>query len=267
MKYILVSIGFFLTYTSLLGQTIVERTDEIYIDYGYPKLVINDRLSFNDNNNNQAIDPGETATVGFFIDNVGTYPAKNVVIKAVDKSNTPGLILEEEKFIGNIPQQKMDLFVQGIIKGDSALEAGKADLVFQVFEKDELVETLDFSIATTGLIEGKNLELVENLFYSEGRIVRPGQSFRLRLTIKNSGTVPVQNVSFDFLSLQHVLEQFKRQEVIISEMQPGEIRDQIFEFFLGVNYKDKVLPIEVIVKGSNEKEGTQISVSSMVDLN
>ena len=55
-----------------------------------------------------------------------------------------------------------------------------------------------------------NLELVENLFYSEGRIVRPGQSFRLRLTIKNSGKVPVQNVSFDFLSIQHVLEQFKR---------------------------------------------------------
>lgn len=251
----------------LHAQTIVERTDEIIVDYGYPKLVVNDRLSFNDNNNNQAIDPGETATVGFFIDNVGTYPAKNVVIKARDRNNTPGLKLEAEKFIGNIPEQKMDLFVQGIIKGDSVLEAGEADIVFQVFEKDELVETLEFQIATTGLIEGQNLDVLDNLFYSEGRAVRPGQAFRLRLTIKNTGTVPIQNVSFNFLPLQHLLEQFKRQEVIIHEMKPGETRDQFFEFFLGVNYRKNVLPLEVIIKGSNEKKGTLASFSSTVDLN
>ncbi len=250
--------------SSLTAQTMREKSAAIKINYGYPELVISKELSFNDQNNNKSIDPGETVTIGFFIDNKGLYPAKNVTIKTRDMNQTVGLILEEEKFIGNIPRDQRNFFIQSVIRGDSTLEAGKAYLVFDVYEKGEQVETLEFRIATTGLVEGRNLEVISSQFFADKNNLHPGKPFTLKLSVKNKGTVPIKNVSFNFLGIQHLLEQFKRQDKVIKEMQPGDIETLTFQFFLGINYKASSLPVKVVVQGSNEKEGTLKTLSSSV---
>ncbi|RMG24136.1 MAG: hypothetical protein D6730_13115 [Bacteroidetes bacterium] len=251
----------------MLAQTFVGHSEIIHLDYGYPDLVVNKELSFNDQNNNRAIDPGEVATVGFFIDNIGLYTAENVVIKIRDRNHTAGLLFEPEYELGNISRSQRNVLVQNIIRGDSALEAGIADLVFEIYENNELVDSLQYKVATTGLIEGRNLEVIDELYFADDNKLEPGKWFRLRLTVKNTGEVPIRNVSFDFSPVPHLLEQFKREKMIIPVMMPGEVQDQTFDFLLGVNFNQPSLVLKVEVRGSNEKEGNVHTSTEIVHYN
>lgn len=253
----------FLT-TASHGQTFKGRSEIINLDYGYPDLIINRELSFNDQNNNRSVDPGETATIGFFIDNTGLYPAQNVVVKARDNNHTPGLILKKEHLVGNIPRSQRDVLVQNVIRGDSVLEAGLAKLVFDVYENNKLIDSLSIDIATTGLIEGRNLEMLDHLFFADNRKLMPGKWFRVKLSVKNKGSEVVKDVSFDFEAVPHLLEQFRRKEMVIPEMQPGEIRELSFDFTLGINFSEPSLVLNVTIQGSNEKEGTQETIMETV---
>lgn len=246
------------------AQTFVDRSDPMIIDFGFPKITISRDLLFNDQNNNKSIDPGESDVIAFFVGNEGEYKAKNVMVKIRETTGIKGLTFNEEYLIGAIDTGKKGILVQNVIKADSTLESGTAHLVFDIVENNVLVDSRDYIVKTTGLIEGRNLRVISHPFYAARNRIEPGKAFRLKLVIRNDGEVDIQDVAFDFKTIPHLLEEFRREEMIIPLIRPGEFREMTFDFRLGINYTDDSLPLSVEIKGSNEKEGSLTVITETV---
>ena len=62
-----------LGFQSLSAQIIKDSSKSIRLNFGFPELQVEDDIQFQDQNDNNIIDPGEGGLISFTIKNVGKY--------------------------------------------------------------------------------------------------------------------------------------------------------------------------------------------------
>ena len=125
-----------LGFQSLSAQIIKDSSKSIRLNFGFPELQVEDDIQFQDQNDNNIIDPSEGGLISFTIKNVGKYPAKNVAVFPKELSGVPGLELPEKQEIGDLAPGESKLVEVGLFAEEN-LEKGTANFIFEIHENGE----------------------------------------------------------------------------------------------------------------------------------
>lgn len=131
------------------GQVIDNTSKSLRLSFGFPVLYAEDDIQFQDQNDNNIIDPGEGGLISFTLKNTGKYPAKNIAVYPKELSGIVGLELPEVQEIGDLKPGESKKVEIGIFAEEN-LQKGSANFIFEIHENGEyenisVVYTLDTS--------------------------------------------------------------------------------------------------------------------------
>jgi len=119
--------------TALPAQVLTGISPSVALDFGYPDLAVLDDLEFQDENNNDNIDPGELIQISFTLENTGKYPAIGVLILPEELNRISGIDLPESVRVGNMePGDRRKVRVG--IAAEAGLQQGSASFIFKILE-------------------------------------------------------------------------------------------------------------------------------------
>ena len=121
---------------TLKAQEIYGTSDSLKMDFGYPTIELIDDIQFLDEYDNNHIDPGETISISFTIENKGKYIAKSLSIHPQEYNNIAGLEFTESVDVGDLAPGENRLIQVGIASSDD-LPQGTASFIFKVHENGQ----------------------------------------------------------------------------------------------------------------------------------
>lgn len=127
---------FALCVSSVSAQVIDDTSKSLRLQFGFPDLQVEDDIQFQDQNDNNIIDPGEGGLVSFTIKNAGKYPAINVAVYPKELSGIIGLELPELQEVGNILPGESKLVEIGLF-AEKSITKGTANFIFEIHESGE----------------------------------------------------------------------------------------------------------------------------------
>lgn len=133
--------GFFflciaLSIQCLSAQVIDNTSKSLRLTFGFPDLQVEDDIQFQDQNDNNIIDPGEGGLISFTIKNAGKYPAIKVAVYPKELSGVLGLELPELQEIGDIQPGESKLVEIGLF-AEKTITKGTANFIFEIHESGE----------------------------------------------------------------------------------------------------------------------------------
>lgn len=123
------------------GQTISGKSNVVHIslseqaDGARPQLSYSG-VVFKDQNNNQAIDPQEEASISFTVTNEGKGKSQNLLVKAYTSNDIRGLAFPKEMKLDSLAPGKLSQ-ISIPINTSRALEAGTANIIIEIKEEFE----------------------------------------------------------------------------------------------------------------------------------
>lgn len=124
------------SFLSLDAQIIDGKSKTIRLNFGFPELKVEDDIQFQDQNDNNIIDPGEGGLISFTIKNTGKYPARKVAVYPKELSGVLGLELPKVQEVGDLLPGQSKLVEVGLFAEES-LQKGTANFIFEIHENGE----------------------------------------------------------------------------------------------------------------------------------
>ncbi len=242
------------------AQPVVGRSNSVTIDFGYPKIEYDASPTFNDINDNNTIDVGESVLIAFNIRNKGKYVANNVTVRTLIDDRIRGLELPAPKNYGNIAPGG-EKFVKLVIKSDSSLAAGIASLKFRIIENSDSAGQISYAVNTADVARKAKLRFTSHKFFTANNRIAREKPFTLRLDLQNLGNSVARELVFDFDVPKQVLIETPLEELSLQALQPGEIKEIKIDMLVGINYFDGNVPIKVSV---TEKTGQSRDIQTVV---
>ncbi|MEM6768411.1 MAG: hypothetical protein AAF824_01770 [Bacteroidota bacterium] len=242
------------------AQPVVGRSNSVTINFGYPLIEYDASPTFNDVNDNNTIDVGESVLIAFNIRNKGKYVANNVTVQTQIDERIPGLQLPAPKNYGNIAPGG-ERFVKLVIKSDSTLAAGVASLKFNIIENADSAGQIYYAVNTADVARKAKLRFTSHKFFTANNRIAREKPFTLRLDLQNLGNSVARELVFDFDVPKQVLIETPIEELSMQSLQPGEIREIKIEMLIGINYFDANVPIKISV---TEKTGQSRDIQTVV---
>ncbi|MFK7923413.1 MAG: hypothetical protein AB8H47_15730 [Bacteroidia bacterium] len=119
------------------AQVLTATSNPVNLDFGYPELRFkNDVIRFIDENDNGIIDPGEGTIIRLVIENLGKYPARDVILQPQELNQINGLELPVEIEVGDIEAGEQKVVQVGVAAADE-LDTGTANFIFYAKEAAE----------------------------------------------------------------------------------------------------------------------------------
>lgn len=118
------------------AQVIDNTSKSLRLTFGFPELQVEDDIQFQDQNDNNIIDPGEGGLISFTIKNAGKYPAINIAVYPKELSGVLGLELPEFQEVGNLMPGQSKLVEIGLF-AEKSLKKGTANFIFEIHESGE----------------------------------------------------------------------------------------------------------------------------------
>lgn len=127
---------FALSFQFVSAQVIDNTSKSLRLSFGFPILQVEDDIQFQDQNDNNIIDPGEGGLISFTIKNAGKYPALKVAIYPKELSGVLGLELPEVQEVGDLMPGESKLVEVGLF-AENTLQKGTANFIFEIHENGE----------------------------------------------------------------------------------------------------------------------------------
>ncbi len=131
--YLLLLAVSFAAATCANAQTFQAVSQPINLDFGFPVLDDLDDVTFDDENSNNIIDPGEAGLISFTLKNIGEWPARNVQIRPEELNGIRGIELESVIDVGDIlPGESRQVSIG--VYANRQLSRGTASFIFYIDE-------------------------------------------------------------------------------------------------------------------------------------
>ncbi len=260
--------GGWIILSHLLAQPVSAISNPVFINFGMPDIELDGEVSFNDKNNNNTLDASERAQFSFYIKNVGKYVANRVKIRTVVGNDMSGIILPGEISLGNMAPNERKL-IKRVIEGGQDLQSGVVKLRFEIIENDSLAEVVPFDVNTYSISKKPRLDIISHGFFTKegSQSLKPDTPFELKIRLKNNGGGTAQNIRFEFKVPPHILINSNLDDKVIEKLDPNEIENITFNFYMGVNYRSSKIPIGIKVYDDNTDSGESRTFSEPVIMN
>lgn len=229
-----------------------------------PDLIIKNEV-FSDPNQNNMINANEESEIRFKIENLGEGTAGNVVVK-VSLKNTyiNGLTFTKEIPVGHIYSSE-NKSVSIPVSGKMQLEDAIAEFKIEVREEGGFdAYPLEMKIETHSF-EPPNVIVADGVFSTrDGGNLELNQFINLKFIVQNTGKSEAKNVKVKcMLPNEDCVLTGETDIFTMKELPPGNSKELDFEFVATRRYKERDIPIRIVVDEIYGKYGqdTTLTVS------
>ncbi|MCX6287989.1 MAG: caspase family protein [Bacteroidetes bacterium] len=231
-----------------------------------PDLVIKDEV-FADLSNNNMIDGGESAYINFKIQNLGSGPAKNVMVNVGLKNNAVrGLNFTKKVEVGNIsPGETKDVTIN--VNGGMDIQNAIAEFRIEVLEEQGFdAYPLEMKIETQPF-QPPNLVVADAIFSTEsGGRLKLNNPIQLKILLQNIGKGDAKDVNLSFVFPNpDCVVLGEADKFSLGLLKPGETKEMDFIFTATRRYKESTIPVDIKITESLGKYAHDSTVRVKID--
>jgi hypothetical protein len=255
-------------YYNFTNTAISGKSEQMFLEikgkFYPPKLnIANGSLKFinSDNETINILNATENVKLVFTIENVGLGDAYEVGVNVKELKQLFGISYTENFILGRIKKgetKEIEISITTTLNLPTSL----ADFDIKIKEQNGFGIEHEAQISTKKFLEPK-LQIVDyNVVTEKGGKAKSGERITLVVNIQNNGFGDAKKINIDFLNPSDVFS-ISGQKFQFDALKSGEHQTLVYEFIYNNDFKDSIIPIEIIVTESWKKfaENKKVLVS------